>query len=174
MWMSMIFLFHWNSYFVFSSLIQRLNAKDSRKPNHNGEDAKLLCDKRDAAPDLRHVPRHQAHCGGAGPRHSCDIRLHSDFIQDPWPAELPGAGLQKPEPGHRGHILECHSNRPVCPSPGKLAPLLPPGSDSFRERRTSYHRPSRGAGPGARLPRVKAHCHRQTLLFQPHQGLPLP
>ncbi|TDG98228.1 hypothetical protein EPR50_G00214980 [Perca flavescens] len=37
-----------------------------------------------------------------------------------------------------------------------------------------YHRPGRGVGSDARLPWVKAHCHRQTLLFQPHQGLPLP
>ena len=35
---------YWNFPFVFPFLIQRFNAKDSWKPNHDGEDAELLCD----------------------------------------------------------------------------------------------------------------------------------
>lgn len=163
-----------NLYFVFSSFIQRSNAKDSWKPNHNGEDTKLLCDKRNTTPDLCHVPRYQTHCGGARPRHSCNIRLHSDFIENSRSAELPRAGLQKPEPGHCGHVMECNSDWTVCSAPWKLAKLLPSGSDPLCQWRASYHRPSRRVGSGARLPWVKAHCHWQTLLFQPHQGLPLP
>lgn len=161
-------------YFVFSSFIQKFNAKDSWKPNHNGEDPKLLCDKRDSAPDFCDVPRHEAHCGGTWPSHSSNIRLHPDSIQNSRPAKLPGAGLQKPEPGHCGHVLERHTDRPVRVAPWKLAALLPSGSDPLCERGASYHRPSGGAGSGARLPWVKTHCHWQTLLFQPHQGLPLP
>lgn len=65
---------------LFPFFIQSFDAKDSWQPNHDGEDTKLLCNKGDAAPDLRHVPRHQADRGGAGPCHSRDIRLHSDFI----------------------------------------------------------------------------------------------
>lgn len=154
--------------------IQSSDAKDAWKPNHDGEDTKLLCNKGDTAPDCHYVPGHQADRGGAGPRHSCDIWLHSDFIQNPWPAQFPGAGFQKPEPGHRGHVLECHSDRTLRSTPGKLAPVLPTGSDPLCEWGASHHRPGRGAGPGTGLPGFKAYRHGQALLFQPHQRIPLP
>lgn len=153
---------------------QGLNAFDAGGPDHHGENTQLFCDEQCSEAHPHNGEGHQTDHRGAQPSDPSHFRLHTDAVQTARDPHVRSPRFQEPDTGSNRRVMERAAYRHLCATPRKLAPVFSPVTDALCEWRAAHHRSSRRNDQGAGLPGSQAHRHRQALLLQQDQRLPLP